>query len=349
MPMNNPPGLNNFGLLPEPEGRTASFVTSAVINLIILVVAVIVGMTAKRIVTQHQFEMTELVVPNTPPPPVKVKPPAPPKLPPPPKPPEVKLEAPKIQMPREQPKPAPRQIQMQAKVALPAIRESRPAIILAPQPKPALAAAMPAQVHQVRPSTKPVHLGQLFGVTPNPRAERPATVAALGNPYGGMEGRAEAPRGVVGSAGIGNGFRYGSNAGIVGKVASAGIPGGTGQATRASYGRVAAAGIPSMQPAAAAPRMVAEKPSSTNLEVLSKPPVHYTAEARQLRIQGDVVVRVTFLATGQVVVHGVVHGLGHGLDQEALRVARGIRFRPATRNGHPIDLTTDVVITFQLA
>ena len=43
--------------------------------------------------------------------------------------------------------------------------------------------------------------------------------------------------------------------------------------------------------------------------------------------------RVTFMATGQVVVQGVVHGLGHGLDEEARRVAQQIRFRPATRDG----------------
>jgi TonB family protein len=96
------------------------------------------------------------------------------------------------------------------------------------------------------------------------------------------------------------------------------------------------------------PRAVAE-PISTNLEVISKPPVQYTAEARQLKVQGDVVLRVTFLANGQVIVQGVVHGLGHGLDEEARRVAEQIRFRPATRDGHPVDLTTTITITFQLA
>jgi TonB family protein len=61
------------------------------------------------------------------------------------------------------------------------------------------------------------------------------------------------------------------------------------------------------------------------------------------------VLRVTFLATGQVVVQGIIHGLGHGLDEEARRVASQIRFRPATRDGRPVDLTTNIVITFQLA
>jgi len=49
-----------------------------------------------------------------------------------------------------------------------------------------------------------------------------------------------------------------------------------------------------------------------------------------------------------VLVKGVVHGLGHGLDEEA-RVAAQIRFRPATRNGQAVDLTTNITITFQLA
>jgi len=50
-----------------------------------------------------------------------------------------------------------------------------------------------------------------------------------------------------------------------------------------------------------------------------------------------------------VVVQGIVHGLGHGLDEEARRVAQQIRFRPATRDGRPVDMTTNIVITFQLA
>jgi TonB family protein len=91
------------------------------------------------------------------------------------------------------------------------------------------------------------------------------------------------------------------------------------------------------------------EPVSTNLEVLSKPPVQYTSEARQLKVQGDVILRVTFTAGGRVVVDGIVRGLGHGLDEEAQRVAQQIRFRPATRNGQAVDLTTNITITFQLA
>ena len=99
----------------------------------------------------------------------------------------------------------------------------------------------------------------------------------------------------------------------------------------------------------APPTMAAAAVRTTQVEVLSKPPVRYTSEAQQLHVQGDVVLSVTFLASGQVVVHGILHGLGHGLDEEAKRVAEQIRFRPATSNGQPVDVTTKITITFQLA
>jgi TonB family protein len=347
MSMTYSPGRTNFGLLPEPEGRTASFVTSACINATILGIILIVGMTARHVLVQHQYEMTQLIVPQTPPPPIKVKMPELPKTPPLPEPPKIALQERKIELPKPKP-PEPKPIQMEAKLAMPTVKEAKPAVILAPQPKAALTAAMPAQNNTVKASTAPVHLGETFGATPNPNASRPATIAAIGNPYGGMQGPAVAPHGVVGSTGIGNGLKSGSNSGVVGKVASAGIPGATGTSS-ASYGKVASAGIPVQVAAAPAPMQQRVEPAATNLEVLSKPPVQYTSEARQLRVQGDVVLRVTFLATGQVVVQGVIHGLGHGLDEEARRVAQQIRFRPATQNGKPVDLTTNIVITFQLA
>lgn len=350
MPTNSySPGQIRLGLLPEPEGRSASFVASSVVNGIILTVCLVAGMMAKNVIHQ-KFEQTQLIFPNNPPPPPKVKPPDPIKLtqPPPVVHEALKMDAPKIQQPRPQPKPQPVKME-EAKLAVPVMHMAKPQVIMQPQPKAAMTAAMPAQVPQAHPSTKPVHFGSLFGVTPNPNATRPATVAAIGNPYGGDTGPAIAPHGVVGSAGIGNGFRKGSNAGIVGRVASAGVPGATGSGNGGNYGKVGSAGIPATPVAASAVNQAAAQPQSTSLEVLSKPPVRYTPEARQLRVQGDVVLRVTFMADGQVVVHGIVRGLGHGLDQEAMREAQQIKFRPATRDGRPVDLTTDIIITFQLA
>jgi TonB family protein len=352
MQMSGYPDRMTFGLLPEPEGRSAPFVTSATVNVIILGLVLYIGMTAKRVLQEHKFEQTELVFPTTPPPQPKFKTPPPPKLPDLPKPKlELKLDQPKINVPKIEPKPALKPLEMEAKLNTPQMKAAKPSIILAPQPKAALTAAMPAQNNTVKASTKPVHLGETFGVTPNPNASRPATVAAIGNPYGGMEGPAVAPHGVVGSAGIGNGLKSGSNAGTVGKVAQAGIPGGTGTATTgyATGGKVASAGIKTQVAEVPAMQHSPSEVAPTNLEVLSKPSVQYTSEARQLRVQGDVILRVTFTAAGQVVIKGVVHGLGHGLDEEARRVASQIRFRPATRNGQAVDLTTNITITFQLA
>jgi TonB family protein len=338
----------NFGLLPEPEGQSVGFITSAFINLTVLALVLWLGMTAKQVIQRH-YELTELVIPEKAPAREQVKQPPVPKIKPPMvEHPKLELQPKQIEMPK--PKPEPKPVQMEAKVNLPVIPARRQTITLAPQPKAALAAAMPAQNNQAKASTAPVHFGETFGATPNPNATRPATIAAIGNPYGGMQGPAVAPHGVVGSTGIGNGLRAGSNAGYVGRVASAGIPGATGTSgTGSNYGKVASAGIPQMTTAAAAPRMVAAPVQSTEVEVLSKPDPRYTNEARQLQVQGDVVLSVTFLATGQVVVNGVLQGLGHGLDEEARRVAQQIRFRPATSNGHPVDVTTKIRIKFQLA
>lgn len=345
--MDQYPGNLQFRMLPEGEGRRASFLTSAVINVVVLALAIWAGMLAKHVI-QHHYEQTELIFPTKQPPQpkVRVKTLPPPKIKDLPKPAEVKLEAPKIHF--DQPKPALRPVQMEAKLAMPKMETVRPAIVLAPQPKAALTAAAPAVEKQARPSTAAVHLGDMHGVMPNANASRPATVAALGNPYGGMNGPAAVPRGVVGSTGIGNGTRRGSNAGTVGRVAQTGLPGGTGTAERGGYGgHVASVGIPGVT--AAQPVMRNERTAWTNLEVLSKPPVRYTTQARAAKVEGDVVLRVTFTATGHVVVQSVVHGLGYGLDEEARHEAEKIRFKPATRDGHAVDLTTNITISFQLA
>ena len=139
---------------------------------------------------------------------------------------------------------------------------------------------MPAQVPQARPSTAPVHIGQTLGVTPNPNATRPATVAAIGNPYGGMNGAGVRPTACVGSTGFGNGTQSRIEHGRVGKVASAGIPGHHGHVD-GSLGNVASAGIPAhdrcRRPAHHAVPATVTQPS----KVLSKPPsaVHHRGPA----------------------------------------------------------------------
>jgi TonB family protein len=307
-----------FGLLPQPEGRTRSFVASSITNLALFGIALYIGVSARQVVQQH-FQETELFMPAIPPQ-MKLHKTRPAPLP------KIKVQPPHI----EPPKP----LQTEAKLEPPPMPHAEPKIALARQPKPALAAAMPAENKLIRPSTRPVHLGDTFGVVPNPNSVRPATVAAVGNPYGDMNGPAVQPHGVVRSTGLGDGTRSGSGGG--------GDNGTVG-------GRVASVGMPGMTHVSAAPIYASAQVQSTSVEILSKPPVQYTAEARQSRIEGNVVLSVTFLSSGEVVVHGVLHGLGYGLDQEAVRVAQQIQFRPATSNGRPVDVTTRITIAFQLA
>jgi TonB family protein len=84
-------------------------------------------------------------------------------------------------------------------------------------------------------------------------------------------------------------------------------------------------------------------------EIISKPTPVYTQEARNLRIEGEVLLEVVLEASGSLRVVRVVRGLGHGLDDNAVKAAERIRFKPATKNGQPADSTVVLHIIFQLA
>ena len=88
-------------------------------------------------------------------------------------------------------------------------------------------------------------------------------------------------------------------------------------------------------------------PASTPVEI--KPNPVYTDEARSLKLEGEVLLEVSFSANGTLHVNRVVRGLGHGLDEAAIAAANKIRFKPALRNGQPMDSTAVVHVTFQLA
>ncbi len=88
---------------------------------------------------------------------------------------------------------------------------------------------------------------------------------------------------------------------------------------------------------------------TTPVEILSKPNPTYTAEGRQLKIEGEVRLEVVFTASGKVQVLRVLQGLGHGLDESAVRAAEQIRFKPAQREGQPVDSVATLRIIFQLA
>ena len=152
--------------------------------------------------------------------------------------------------------------------------------------------------------------------------------------------------------GYGNGT--GGSKGVAGVVASSGFGNGTAignSAVRSSTGTVQTAGFADADvPAAPTVRSrPAEAVRAVPAEILSKPTPVYTQEARSLRIEGEVLLEVVLEASGNLHVVRVVHGLGHGLDDNAVKAAEQIHFKPAMRDGQPTDSTVVLHIIFQLA
>jgi TonB family protein len=156
--------------------------------------------------------------------------------------------------------------------------------------------------------------------------------------------------------GYGNG--NGDAKGVPGAVASSGFGSGTASVDgsgklNTSRGTVQNSGFGDA--ASVSPAQLRPKPaddSTTKMvpaEVISKPTPTYTPEARNLRIEGEVVLEVVFEASGSLRILRIVHGLGHGLDDSAVHAAQQIRFKPAKRDGQPADYTALVHIVFQLA
>lgn len=85
------------------------------------------------------------------------------------------------------------------------------------------------------------------------------------------------------------------------------------------------------------------------VEILYKAVPAYSREARDLKLEGDVLLNVRFGLNGTIQVIGVKKGLGHGLDEAAISAAEAIRFKPALRDGQPVDFDAIVHIEFRLA
>ena len=97
------------------------------------------------------------------------------------------------------------------------------------------------------------------------------------------------------------------------------------------------------------PRAKTEENLSSQVQIIEKLRPAYTAAAREQQIEGEVLLDVLFQAAGTIQVLGIIKRLGYGLDERAVEAARKIRFKPASREGKPIDSRARVRITFQLA
>ena len=155
-----------------------------------------------------------------------------------------------------------------------------------------------------------------------------------------------------GGEGYGNGT--GGKNGIAGTVASTGFGNGTaippagggkpkGTVVAGGFGAVDTSADPGKKKSAPT------GPADTTPNITDKPRPEYTAEGRSMKIEGDVVIDLVFLANGSIQINRVVNGLGHGLDESAVRAAQQIKFKPAKREGEPVDFPARVRIEFRLA
>jgi len=90
------------------------------------------------------------------------------------------------------------------------------------------------------------------------------------------------------------------------------------------------------------------RPQSDNsgVRVLSKPRPSYTDIARLLRIDGSVILKVTFGADGAIGPVTILAALPFGLTESAIGAARSIKFEPARRDGKPYTVAKNVEYTF---
>jgi TonB family protein len=182
--------------------------------------------------------------------------------------------------------------------------------------------------------------GDPNGIPAKDTGGKPINIAQLGSfdlpagpGYGNGTGGARGARGVVASAGFGNGVAIGDpNARSRGSVRQAG------------FGDADVPAPPTIHSHA--------EPVASRIipaEILSKPVPIYTDEARRLHIEGEVLLEVVLQASGNLRVVRVVRGLGHGLDDAAVRAAEQIHFKPELRDGQPADSTAVLHVIFQMA
>jgi TonB family protein len=185
--------------------------------------------------------------------------------------------------------------------------------------------------------------GDPNGIKGEGKPGKPGNIASLGSfdlptgpGAGNGTGGAHGVKGVVASAGFGNGTA------VVGNGEGGGGSGSGRTVQKAGFETETAKAEPT-------PKKKDAGPPQTPVEILFKPKPQYTDEARKLKLEGEVLLRVLFTAGGEARVLEVVKGLGHGLDENAVRAAQQIRFKPALRDGQPSDSTATVHIIFELA
>jgi TonB family protein len=78
------------------------------------------------------------------------------------------------------------------------------------------------------------------------------------------------------------------------------------------------------------------------------PDPEYSQEARNKKYEGVVVLMVVVTVEGKAKNIQVMKSPGMGLDEKAIEAVRKWKFKPATKDGKPVDAQIPIEITFRL-
>jgi len=340
-------------LLPEPKSRWDRMGVSASVQLAILLFLLAIPLFyPDKIKVALNLQIVALTAPVTevpvapPPPPPKIKP-------------RVRPPAPEVVEPVKL-NPKQPHIFLQPMALQPLVKKVD---AKAPELNPVLEAAkMEAPLNQPKRPKDDVKVGNLSSGSAAPATVNLPVQKVQTGGFGevnGLPGKGNPNKmtnvnrlglpALPGGPGYGNGT--GGDKGVRGTVASTGFSNGTAiSPPSGKQGTVKRSGLGD-QVVSDAPRKKAASAESgtTPVDILGKPRPEYTAEGRSLKLEGDVVIDLVFRADGTVQVNLVLSGLGHGLDEAAVRAAQQIKFKPAKRDGQPVDFPARVRIEFRLA
>lgn len=83
--------------------------------------------------------------------------------------------------------------------------------------------------------------------------------------------------------------------------------------------------------------------------VIYRPNPSYTAEAREAKTEGLVVLHAIVRKDGRVDSFKVLRGVGNGLDESAIRtISKEWKFKPGRLNGEPVDVRVMIEVSFRL-
>lgn len=352
--MGKRPVAARLALLDIPQPRASALGASFLFQCIAVTLVVVLPMLfPQKLTPSFRYSVISLVNPRTevplppPPPKVRVKTPTPAEIP---------VEPPKVAKLMAPPKPVipkPKPLEARTPEAPKLNPDFAPTRIETASARPArpreevktgmlgTGSAAPATVNKPVSQVQTGGFGDPDGIAgkgdPNKRANiaQKGSFSLPGGPgYGNGTGGAKGARGTVASTGFGNGTA----------IPPAGGGGNRGSVKQAGFGDASTA-----TPETPRQRKVESTSPTQPVEIVSKPDPAYTQEARGLKLEGEVLLNVVFEASGNLRILSVVRGLGHGLDESATRAAQQIKFKPARRDGQPVDFPAVVHIVFQLA